>query len=378
MSQTEPNHSRAAIIADLACIIGEMADLQAEQARLSERSAGMQSRLGKMIRDLSTTTAVIRSPMTPDAAQKLQRAVREAPPLPLLAERPAPAAQAATPADIQPQAQSEGEPVRVGKASDEVPVRGAGEDVRTGQSEECRHDAGAGGESAASADTAPAPDERKKRDRLPTFGDLLAEGAKYRDSEKPEPVPRKETMEEPAPPQPKKRVRSEGGGLVQDGGSTGETRGDQVLNLWADTTLTQDEIARKLKVSSGTPAAYLSTARRLADPRALKGDLARAALRPPRHEIPDGRPALINLDTGQITGAAGSWTADRAVAKAINVLADGQLYDTSRMAKVSGIKEDAIVASMGIWASALAKIGVELRYQRGYGCRLLAIRSEAA
>jgi hypothetical protein len=370
VTQHEPTHSRAAIIADLACIIGEMADLQAEQARLSERQAAMQSRLGKMIRDLSTTTAVIRTPITPETAQKLQRAIREAPQFSLLAERDAPAAQAATPADIQPQAQSEGEPVRVGKASDEVPVRGAGVGHRAGQSEELRHDAEAGGESAASADTASAPDERKKRRRLPSSADLLAEGAKYRNSEKPA-DPIVAAARHPS-------VKADGGGLVQDGGSTGETRGDQVLNLWAETTLAQDEIARKLGVNSGTPAAYLSTARRAADPRALKGDLARAALRPPRHEIPDGKPALINLDTGQITGAAGSWTADRAVAKAINVLADGQLYDTSRMAKVSGIKEDAIVASMGIWASALAKIGVELRYQRGYGCRLLAIQSEAA
>lgn len=356
MTQHEPNHSRGAIIADLACIIGEMADLQVEQARLSERQAAMQSRLGKMIRDLSTTTAVIRAPIAPDAAQKLPRAVREAPQLPLSAERVAPAAQAAPPADIQPQAQSEGEPVRVGKASDEVPVRGAGDGHRAGQSEEFCHDAGAGGESAASADTAPAPDGRKKRER------------------KSPPRPADPILSAARPPS----VQADGGGLVQDGGSTGETRGDQVLNLWADTTLSQDEIAAKLKVNSGTPSAYLSTARRQSDPRALKGDLARAALRPPRHEMPEGRPALINLDTGQITGAAGSWTADRTVARAINVLADGQLYDTSRMAKVSGIKEDAIVASMGIWASALAKIGVELRYQRGYGCRLLAIRSEAA
>lgn len=370
MSQTEPNHSRAAIIADLACIIGEMADLQAEQARLSERSAGMQSRLGKMIRDLSTTTAVIRSPMTPDAAQKLQRAVREAPPLPLLAERPAPAAQAATPAGTPPSAQDTGRSVEVGEAPDKAPEREGGVGYTSGQSGECVTVTGAGGESAASADTAPAPDERKKRRRLPSSADLLAEGAKYRNSEKPA-DPIVAAARHPS-------VKADGGGLVQDGGSTGETRGDQVLNLWAETTLAQDEIARKLGVNSGTPAAYLSTARRAADPRALKGDLARAALRPPRHEIPDGRPALINLDTGQITGASGSWTADRAVAKAINVLADGQLYDTSRMAKVSGIKEDAIVASMGIWASALAKIGVELRYQRGYGCRLLAIRSEAA
>lgn len=344
------------IISELACLVGEMAELQSDQARLAEKQAGMQSRLGHLIRDLSTTTVMMRDPISPEARDSFLRAVSESRRFSILAEPDAPATQAATPADIQPQAQSEGEPVRVGKASDEVPVRGAGEGHRAGQSEEFRHDAGAGGESTASADTAPAPDGRKKRER------------------KSQPRPADPILSTARPPS----VQADGGGLVQDGGSTGETRGDQVLNLWADTTLTQDEIAAKLKVNSSTPSAYLSTARRQSDPRALKGDLARAALRPLRHEMPDGRPALINLDTGQITGSAGSWTADRAVAKAINVLADGQLYDTSRMAKVSGIKEDAIVASMGIWASALAKIGVELHYQRGYGCRLLAIRSEAA
>lgn len=348
------------IISELACLVGEMAELQSDQARLAEKQAGMQSRLGRLIRDLSSGTSAVQisapafrlepsiwTKAAEDIERESARVLRAG-----LSTRPE-RAQAAPPPIGSPSAQDEARPVQVGKALDASLVGDVGGSFSTNESRECRHDAGAGGESAASADTAPAADEKKR---------------------KPPKKPADPIVTAARPPS----VKAEGGGLVQDGGSTGETRGDQVLNLWADTTLTQDEIAAKLKVNSGTPSAYLSTARRQSDPRDLKGDLARAALRPPRHEMPEGKPALINLDTGQITGSAGSWTADRAVAKAINVLADGQLYDTSRMAKVSGIKEDAIVASMGIWASALAKIGVELRYQRGYGCRLLAIRSEAA
>lgn len=77
-------------------------------------------------------------------------------------------------------------------------------------------------------------------------------------------------------------------------------------------------------------------------------------------------------------GPEGSWRADRSVAKALNVLADGGLYDTSRMAKASGIKEDAVIASIRIWGDQMRRIGVELHYQRGYGCRLTTIQSEAA
>lgn len=357
------------IISELACLVGEMAELQSDQARLAEKQAGMQSRLGRLIRDLSSGTSAVQisapafrlepsiwTKAAEDIERESARVLRAG-----LSTRPE-RAQAAPPPIGSPSAQDEARPVQVGKALDASLVGDVGGSFSTNESRECRHDAGAGGESAASADTAPAPDANKaKRKTAAKPADPIAGSAV-----------------DPVAPRRPPAIQAEGGGLVQDGGSTGETRGDQVLNLWAETTLTQDEIARKLKVNSGTPAAYLSTARRLADSRALKGDLARAALRPPRHEMPEGKPAIINIETGQITGSSGSWTADRAVAKAINVLADGQLYDTSRMAKVSGIKEDAIIASMGIWASALAKIGVELRYQRGYGCRLLAIRSEAA
>lgn len=43
--------------------------------------------------------------------------------------------QATAPADIVPVAQDEGQPVQVGKASDEVPVRGVGHGL-SGQSDE--------------------------------------------------------------------------------------------------------------------------------------------------------------------------------------------------------------------------------------------------
>ncbi|TFZ55570.1 hypothetical protein E4V01_21855 [Methylorubrum sp. Q1] len=433
MSQTEANHSRAAIIADLACIIGEMADLQAEQARLSERSAGVQSRLGKMIRDLSTTTAAIRSPMTPDAAQKLQRAIREAPPLPLLAERPAPAAQAATPADIQPQAQSEGEPVRVGKASDEVPVRGAGVDVRTGQSEECRHDAGAGGESAASADTAPAPDERT------------------------------ETMDEPRVPRRPPEVRNAGGGLVQDGGSTGQHRrthdivldryaetgwrpadlaqdlrlhipsvsayigkarqaqdpraaeGDrkrgfgaaksgssptppaaepdakpvrsqteEILDLWASTDLPADDIARQLGLNPGAPSApsaRISAARAVGDKRAAEGDLRRAGRHQQNLPVADGHLIRVEVgtNTGRVFGPGGRWDTTVVCAKALSVLKDGNLYGIKKMDEVAGLKKPHSAADLvPIMQSGLRKIGIELIHTRGIGCKLNRIGAGSA
>lgn len=365
------------VISELACLVGEMAQLQSDQARLAEKQAGMQSRLGHLIRDLSSGTAAVQisapafrlepsiwAKAAEDIERESARALRAG-----LSTRPE-RAQAATPADAQPLAQETGEPVKVGNASDAMPVRGVGEVDRTGKSEECRHDAGAGGESAASADTAPAADEKKrKRERLPTAAEILARGAKYRNSE----MPADPIVTAARPPS----VKAEGGGLVQDGGSTGESRGDQVLGLWASTTLTYSEIAERFGINPNTPGTYVSRGRREGDPRVAKGDRARG-IGLPHNDIPAGLVAIINPQTGEVIGPEGSWRADRSVAKALNVLADGGLYDTSRMAKASGIKEDAVIASIRIWGDQMRRIGVELHYQRGYGCRLTTIQSEAA
>lgn len=347
------------IISELACLVGEMAQLQSDQARLAEKQAGMQSRLGHLIRDLSSGTAAVQisapafrlepsiwAKAAEDIERESARALRAG-----LSTRPE-RAQAATPADAQPLAQETGEPVKVGNASDAMPVRGVGEVDRTGKSEECRHDAGAGGESAASADTAPAADEKKR---------------------KPPKKPADPIVTAARPPS----VKAEGGGLVQDGGSTGESRLDQVMTLWTETTLSQDEIAQKLKVHPNTPSSYLSRARASGDPRVRQGDRARG-IGLPHNDIPAGLVAIINPQTGEVIGPEGSWRADRSVAKALNVLADGGLYNTSLMAKASGIKEDAVIASIRIWGDQMRRIGVELHYQRGYGCRLTTIQSEAA
>lgn len=263
------------IISELACLVGEMAELQSDQARLAEKQAGMQSRLGHLIRDLSSGTSAIRvsdpafrlepsiwAKAAEDIEQESARALRAG--LSTRSER----AQAATPADAQPLAQETGEPVKVGNASDAMPVRGVGEVDRTGKSEECRHDAGAGGESAASADTAPAADEKKR---------------------KPPKKPADPIVTAARPPS----VKAEGGGLVQDGGSTSESRLDQVMTLWAETTLSQDEIAQKLKVHPNTPSSYLSRARASGDPRVRQGDRARG-IGLPHNDIPAGLVAIIN------------------------------------------------------------------------------------
>lgn len=347
------------IISELACLVGEMAELQSDQARLAEKQAGMQSRLGHLIRDLSSGTSAVQIPApafrlepsiwakaAEDIERESARALRAG-----LSTRPE-RAQAATPADAQPLAQETGEPVKVGNASDAMPVRGVGEVDRTGKSEECRHDAGAGGESAASADTAPAADEKKR---------------------KPPKKPADPIVASARPPS----VKAEGGGLVQDGGATVVSRGDQILDLWADTTLTYQEIAKQLGINPNTPGTYVSHGRRNGDPRVAKGDRARG-IGLPHNDIPAGLVAIINPQTGEVIGPEGSWRADRSVAKALNVLADGGLYNTSLMAKASGIKEDAVIASIRIWGDQMRRIGVELHYQRGYGCRLTTIQSEAA
>lgn len=463
MTQHEPNHSRGAIIADLACIVGEMADLQVEQARLAERQAAIQSRLGKMIRDLSATTAVIRAPLMPQAAAELQRAVRSAPKSGLQVEpvgaatsiaehlalvtdaelqvemnrrfllrssgkaNAASSAQDATPAGFPPVAQNEGQPVRVGKASDAVPERGVGELVLTGQSEELRHDAGAGGESAASADTAPAPDERK------------------------------ETMEEPRVPRRPPEVRNAGGGLVQDGGSaptkpayrtmkdrvlddfastgsgsaeiakrvgstvnsvsaivsTGRSVGDprakagdekraarvtadkptapaappartqtdEILDLWETTDLSAEEIAQKLGLNPGAPSARLSAARSVGDKRVAAGDLRRAGQHVQNHMPPaDGHLIRVEVgsNTGRVFGPGGRWDTTVICAKALSVLCDGQLYGVQKMDEAAGLRKPHTSAELvPLMQAGLKKIGVDLVHTKGIGCRLRPLTAEA-
>lgn len=347
------------IISELACLVGEMAQLQSDQARLAEKQAGMQSRLGHLIRDLSSGTSAVQisapafrlepsiwTKAAEDIERETARALHAG-----LSTRPE-RAQAAPPPIGSPSAQDEARPVQVGKALDASLVGDVGGSFSTNESRECRHDAGAGGESAASADTAPAADEKKR---------------------KPPKKPADPIVTAARPPS----VKAEGGGLVQDGGSTGESRLDQVMTLWTETTLSQDEIAQKLKVHPNTPSSYLSRARASGDPRVRQGDRARG-IGLPHNDIPAGLVAIINPQTGEVIGPEGSWRADRSVAKALNVLADGGLYNTSLMAKASGIKEDAVIASIRIWGDQMRRIGVELHYQRGYGCRLTTIQSEAA
>jgi len=180
VSQTEPAHTRSAIITELACISAELADMQVRNAEIA-------TRVSRVIRDLSCTTAPV--PPGADLQQLRQRlgAVRgrleaTAGEIKTSAERISPAAQAAPSPGTLPVAQNAGQPVQAREALDEAPEGKSGIDHRSGQSRECVTSAGAGGASAASADTAPAADPPR--------------------------VPRREP-----------EVRNAGGGIVQDGGS---------------------------------------------------------------------------------------------------------------------------------------------------------------
>ena len=120
MSQAEPAHTRGAIISDLACIVAEISDIQVEHAKLTERTAVLQSRVGRIIRDLSCTTAPVRPGADLQGMRERLGWVRErleatSETIKNSAERTAPAAQAAPPSILAPSAQDAATPVRAGK-----------------------------------------------------------------------------------------------------------------------------------------------------------------------------------------------------------------------------------------------------------------------
>lgn len=261
-------------------------------------------------------------------------------------------------------------------------------------------------------DTAPAADEKK------TVNDQQAkalEGAM-----KPDPL----VSRRPAQVVP-------GNGRVQDGGEI--TRGDQVLDLWAATVLNHDGVAEQLKTTPNTVSVYLAKARKVGDPRAKKGDEARFAVRydqsmneyastdlsvgqidhklgfaggttqrcvtkawgdgdqrvkdgdarrrpaaavradkiagdPP--PIPDGALILVDEKHGQIVGPGGTWPCAPFVAKALRILADGNLYGIDRLATAAAIKPLAIVHAIPLWQSSLRRIGINLVHTPHIGCKL--------
>lgn len=417
MTQPERILTRRADVADeLKCLMdeGHQAYLKAIEATAS---------LARVLHRLDEITiAVLRRP--PDNWRPENSAAPTAP------------AQAATPAAIPLGAQDEGQPVQVGKASDEVPERGVGKGKSAGQSEEIRHAAGAGGESAASADTAPAADGRR------------------------------ETMEEPRVPRRAPEVRNAGGGFVQDGGSakppkpyitvkeravddyaaTGDryvdiarrigstensvgvaiasartandsrakvgdekraarlsgrktapvaapkqtppaeaparTQTDDILDLWATTDLTKEAIAQKLGLNPGAPSARLSAARSLGDKRVAEGDLRRAGQHA-QNFLPIGEGHLIRIEmgsnTGRVFGPGGRWDTTITCAKALSVLADGNLYGVDRMDAAAGLKRPHTSAELvPQWQAGLKKIGIDLVHTKGIGCCLRLIAAEVA
>lgn len=238
--------SRSAIISELACIVGEISNLQVEQARICERTAAMQGRIGHLIRDLSITTAISSTANPLDEIRQQVGSLRHRLETMLEDKGPArdsaPAPQAALPGHM-PSAQDEARPVKAGEALDAKPV-GSAHGI-PGESRECRHAAEVEGERAAAAGTTSAADA------------------------------------EPRAPRREPQVHRAGGGLLQDGGSlTPNTKqSDRILDLYAETLMSSDEIAREVGCPTGNPSAYISSGRRQGDGRVFKGDAAREAHR---------------------------------------------------------------------------------------------------
>ncbi|MBP1180010.1 hypothetical protein [Methylobacterium sp. PvR107] len=342
------------------------------------RNAELSTRVSRIIRDLSCTTATI--PPGADLKHLRERlgTVRgrleaTADTIRNSAEHIPPATQAAPPSLKGPSTQDAATPVRAGKAQDEAAVEGVGRVSTTGQSRECVTSAGAGGASAASADTAPAADG-------------------------------------PRMPRSEPEVRDTSGGLVQDGGPLkppaqvlSDTRSvkDRVLDLFAAEGLTTKDLAKRTGAPEGSVGGWISLGRKAGDQRVKDGDAKRdariaavSAQPTPRDvadsakpvtpapaipvgqvEIPAGK--LIAIRGAEVHGPLNVWRTSKEIAKAFGIVADGQLYGLEAMARHGGLDPKVCINLIPMWTAALAKIGIELHHHKGYGVRIRAIGGQA-
>jgi hypothetical protein len=394
-----------------------------KQASLVEASAAMQSRLSRMIRDLSCSTAGTgRPPSLPEMRERLgdvrERLEATLDKVQNSAARPAPISQAASPQVHAPAAQDEGQPESARKASDDRSVGVSGKGTAD-QSEELRHVAGAGGESAASADTAPAADEKKPKrtfpQPLPAEAPVLPLARPSAEIHK-QPDYKASGPSDPMVPRREPHVLRAGGGLVQDGGSktdapprpaqdkpaaaTGPLMRDRVLDDYARTGETADQIAKRLGTTTGSVYGNISHGRTKKDSRVAAGDAKRAAAvreangkaydasqkpaaeptaktslpaptpKPVEAAMPDGLLIRVKSIDGEVHGPLGVWRTTPEISKAIGSLATGDLYGITKMAGPSGLPEKTILASLDLWKTCLAKIGIDLIHTRGIGVKL--------
>lgn len=402
MSQHEASpHSQSAIIADLAGVISEVAVLQERQAALNTATAAVQGRLAEMVRTLSQSTAIPTAcKLTPAeisrvgellqrpsgvSAENVAAAVKRSVDQTNSAMRATLATQAASPPGASPVGQDEGQPVQVRNASDARSVGEPGKAQADRQSEESRHVAGAGGESAASADTAPAADVKPKR----IFQQPLQKTVISAE-------PRKVTA---------------GGGLVQGGPVPKRPYIDgTIINLVIERYHAESEAAgdidTALNLEPGTARIVIDEARTKRDERVQEADRAHSAKlsreTAPRERPPAARPAPkpepvkvstpLPLDFGErapagdtdpviivdkkgrrIIGPAGEWKpVTGLVADCLGVLADGEMRGVDRMLRAcSGLTKDTqIVQCLPNWKVSLARIGIDLVHIKGIGVRL--------
>lgn len=397
MSQQEPSpHSRSAIIADLAGVISEVAVLQERQAALNTATAAVQGRLAEMVHKLSGGTSITTQARLNEAdVRRMQELLQRSPRGSLvLTEGDAPATQAASPPGASPVVQAEGQPVQVGKGSDAEPEGVPGKST-SGQSEQFGARAGAGGESVASADTAPAADAKPKR----TF---------------PQPLPEKKPSEQmhlPVEPVVPRRELTAGGGLVQGGPVPKRPYIDgTIINLVIERYHAESEAAGDidcvLNLEPGTARIVIDEARMKRDERVQEADRASAAKlsretapreRPPAaRAAPKPEPVKVStplpLDFGErapagdtdpviivdkkgrrIIGPTGEWKpVTGLVADCLGVLADGEMRGVDRMLRAcSGFTKDTqIVQCLPNWKVSLARIGIDLVHIKGIGVRL--------
>jgi hypothetical protein len=196
-------------------------------------------------------------------------------------------------------------------------------------------------------------------------------------------------------------------------------KGEQVLRLWATTTLTPAQIARQVGSPESSVSAFISIARKKRDPRAdarvkasptVMSPAPKVVAAPPAPPPPPrptalspGRPVLIpgraeatqsaapspspsrptasshivalSEAGSKVIGPRGVWTANAGVVRMLALLNDGEFHSIDALTRIGEWSSPAMFQSrIGFIAEKLGDIGITFTHIRGQGCKIQVSR----
>ncbi|KUL93457.1 hypothetical protein DK26_23345 [Bosea sp. WAO] len=181
------------------------------------------------------------------------------------------------------------------------------------------------------------------------------------------------------------------------------TKGEQVLRLWATTTLSQPEIARQVGCGASSVSAFVSMARKDGDPRASarvgvsamqaptvqpEPELEATPATPapasqtqvvpaePEPEVasPPAQPTHIVSFSKcglKVHGPRGTWSTYSGIVRMLGVMNDGHIHSVDKLAKIGDYSSPALLSSrFGFIGEKLEDIGIKFTHIRGQGCKI--------